>query len=303
MKVTLTQRLIYGMARTAMFAANLVPEFLIYRCANMLGEVYYMLSKQRQAFALKILRNAFPNCASEREMHRMARRGTGNLMMIAIDMVRLSSWIRNGRLLERVDITAFQENLPPLPVVAITAHLGSWEPGGAALAHLAGEAHFVARKMKNPLLQRYILESRRQAGMIIHPRRGGIRHMARTLKNGGLAVQVGDQYQRLRGVQAPFFGEVISSERSAASLALRQACPVFIACCIRQGYAFRFKVYFQAIIQPKRSGNREHDVQRLVTRINEEIGQMAIRHHDQYLWIHNRYHIKLDSASPLSDTA
>ena len=127
--------------------------------------------------------------------------------------------------------------------------------------------------------------------------------MARALKNGGLAVQVGDQYQRLRGVEAPFFGEVTNSERSAASLALRQSCPVFIACCIRQGYGFRFKVYLQAIIQPVRSDNREEDVRRLVTQINEEIGQMAIRHHDQYLWIHNRYHIKSGSASPLSDTA
>ena len=300
MKVSLTQRLIYCMARAVMFAINLVPEFLIYRCANMVGEAYYLLSNSRQAYALKILRNAFPEGRSTREMHRMARRGTGNLMMVAIDMIRLPRWIHNGRLRQRVDATAFDEKLPKLPVVAITAHLGSWEPGGAVLAGIAGEAHFVARKFKNPLLQRYVLESRGQAGMIIHPRRGGIRHMARTLKNGGLAVQVGDQYQRLRGVEAPFFGEVVSSERSAASLALRQSCPVFIACCIRQGYAFRFKVYFQAIIHPKSSDNRELDLLRLVTQINEEIGQMAVRHHDQYLWIHNRYHIKLDSASALS---
>jgi len=248
-----------------MAAINLLPEFLVYRCANLVGETYYRLSKRRQAYALKILRNAFPQGRSESEMHRMARRGTGNLLMVAIDMMRIARWIHNGRLLDRVDVSGCAEKLPSPPVEVVTAHLGSWEPSGAALALIAGEMHVVARKFKNPLLQRYIARTRARSGLMIHPRRGAVRHLARALEGGGIAVQVSDQYIRRRGVQAPFLGEIVSSERSAASLALRYDCPVFIACCIRQGYAFRFKVYLQAIIHPVRSHNRKEDILRLVT--------------------------------------
>jgi len=289
--------------RTAMCVLNLLPEFLVYRGADWLGQTYYRLSRRRQAYALKILRNAFPEGRSLREMHRMARRGTGNLMMVAIDMMRFPRWTRPGRLQQRISMEGLKAKIPAPPLVVVTAHLGSWEPSAAVLTSFTGEAHILARKLDNPLLQRHVLRSRRQRGIILHPRRGGIRHLARALEDGGVAVQVGDQYQRHRGVRAPFFGEVTSCERSAATLALRASCPVLIASCIRQGHAFRFEIHIQAVIQPVHSGDRQEDVRRLVTRINEEIGAMAVRDPDQYLWIHNRYNIKLRRATPAVNRA
>ena len=235
-----------------------------------------------------MLRNAFPDGKSDEELLRLARMGTANLFKVAIDTMRLVPWVRKGRLQERYDFGEMVD-YPDPPWVGVTAHTGSWEVGAIATAMLRGEAHCIAREFKNPLINRFILSNREKAGLFVHPKRGGMRSMARALEDGKVGMQVADQRQRQRGVMVPFFGEVASTDRSAAVLALRKGYPIVVAGGQRVGPGFRFRGMLVEVIHVTPTGDREADIERVTAQVNRGLEKLILRHPEQYLWIHDRY--------------
>lgn len=307
MKVRLSHRLVYWLSRVAIGAAAALPEVLGYGFAAGLGRLYFRCSRRRRDCALRFLRAAFPE-RSERELLRIGRIATGNVFKVPIDMCKLTRLLaRGGHVREVVDLSALDGLLPRPPYLAVTAHLGSWEVAAVTMAQVAGEGHGVARVSKNPLLQRWILQNRRRGGLHIHPRRGGIKHLAAAVKRGAIGLQVVDQHQRMRGVIAPFFGRPASCERSAASLALRHGYPMVVGGAVRVGSGFRFKMVSAAPFVPQQTGDRQADLRATVMQVNQRLETQIRAHAEQYLWIHDRYRASVDAAvasgSATADTA
>lgn len=287
-RVTVRHRLVYAAARTVLFFVNLLPERLAYGLAGTAGSLFFLCSKHRQRCALRILRNAFPQGKTDRELLRLGRLGTANLFKVAIDTMRLVPWVREGRLGERYD-WGEMAGFPDPPFLGVTAHTGSWEVGAIAVALLRGESHCIAREFRNPLVQKFIRSNRERAGLFVHPKRGGMRSLARALAEGRVGMQVADQRQRQRGVMVPFFGELASTDRSAAVLALRKGYPICVAGGARVGPGFRFRGMLAATLHVKPTGNREADIERITAEVNRGLEKLILRHPEQYLWIHDRY--------------
>jgi len=288
-RVSLKHRVEYLLTRAAFGLTAAVPEGISYRIAGWLGSLFVTLSKKRRQFALRTLRNAFPEETNDRVLLRHARRGTGNLLRVALDLARTGRAVNRGTFAERIDVSPLRDlGLTP-PWIGVTGHLGSWECGGIGVAGLAKEVHATARLMKNPLAQRWLRENRARVGLIVHDRRGGIREIARALENGCVAMQVVDQNQRKRGVLAPFFGELASTERAAAALAVRKGYPFVVAAGIRQGVGFRFRIEVSEVLVPEITGDTTADVENLIRRMNRALERLILRFPDQYLWIHDRY--------------
>lgn len=297
MRVRLATRLVYLCARAAIALAGLLPERLAYLGAGALGQLYFAASPRRQRFALHFLRNAFPD-RPERELRRLGRISTGNLFKIGVDMAIATRLLARGRLQDRLTSDPVPDVLRTGPCLGVTSHLGSWEVAALHCAVLRGRAFVVVRLFRNPLLQRWIARSREQGGLILLPRRGGIRRLAREVLRGQLGLQAVDQNQRLRGVFVPFFGELASTERAAATLAMRRQIPVVAGACIRQGNRFRFHTHWATIPLPTRTGDLEADVRELVTRITAHNERLILRHPEQYLWIHDRYRTRPPAPAP-----
>ena len=285
--VRVRDRVVYALGRAALFAVNLLPERPAYEIVGAVGRLYFRCSKKRQRYALRFLGNAYPD-RSERELLDLGRVATGNIFKVSLDMVRVIPWLEKGRLEERLDFDELH-NLPEPPFLGLAAHLGSWEMAAFAAALLRGETHGIARAFRNPLLNRFIVDNRRRAGFIVHPKRGGIRSLVRALEAGCVGLQAVDQRQRLRGVMAPLFGEMASSERAAAVLALRKGYPMAVGGVVRVGPGFRFRGVLTEPFHVEPTGDFEADVTRVVTEVNRRLEQLILAHPEQYLWIHNRY--------------
>jgi len=282
---------VYAAARAAIGAAARVPQWLGYRAAALLGRVWFRLDGRRRRYALRYLAQAYPDMP-EGERLKLGGAATASLFKVPLDMARLTRLLaRGGDLSEVLDVRAVERELAAIepPFIGLTAHLGSWEVGAAGMSALVGSAHGIARITKNPLLNRWLLETRRRVGLHIYPRRGGFRDLARAMEQGEVGLQVVDQNQRLRGVFAPFFGKTASCERAAASLALRRGYPLFFAAAIRKGAGFRFEMITEAPFTPQRTGDKEADLLRTVTQINQRLERMIRRAPEQYIWIHDRY--------------
>ena len=152
-----------------------------------------------------------------------------------------------------------------------------------------GECHLIGRVPKNPLTAEFLRQYRERSGLIVHPRRGGIRPVARALARGKVALQVIDQNQRLRGVFVPFFGRIASTERGAATLAVRRGYPVLVGVACRLDGRYRFRIEVAAVLRAEPTGDLERDVAEMARRVNEALEELVRRHPEQYLWIHNRY--------------
>lgn len=290
-RVRLRDRIVYHVARIAIGAAARVPEWFGYRVADWLGRAWFRFDGRRRGYALKFLREAYPDL-DDRERLRIASAATGNLFMVPLDMARLTRWIGSGRpLAEIVDFGEVPARLAatPKPYLGLTAHLGSWEVAAVAVAQLSGGAHGIARVTRNPLLNDWILGNRRSGGLTIHPRRGGFRDLTKALESGSVGLQVVDQNQRLRGVFAPFFGRRASCERAAVSLALRHGYPIVVGAALRRGRRFRFDLVSTEVFVPERTGDKQQDLLRAVGKVNRQLEQLIRRAPEQYLWIHDRY--------------
>jgi KDO2-lipid IV(A) lauroyltransferase len=288
-RVRLRHRLVYWLGRSAIGVAAVLPQWLGYGAAAALGRLYFRCSRRRRDCARRFLGAAFPGLP-DREVLRLGRVATGNVCKVPIDMCRVSKLLARGQDLRSVvDGNGFERAMPAPPYLAVTAHLGSWEVAAVVMAQASGGAHAVVRTFRNPLLQRWILANRRRGGLFVHPRRGGIRHLAAALRGGAVGLQVVDQHQRLRGVMAPFFGRMASCERAAVSLALRAGYPVVVGAAVRVGSGFRFRMVWSAPFVPRRSGDREADLLAAVTEVNARLEQLIVAHKEQYLWIHDRY--------------
>lgn len=291
MKVTLEHRITYAAARVALWIVEHVPKPIAYGCAAALGRLFFRLARRRRRIALEFLRLAFPdpNQKSDKDLYRIGSIATGNLFKVPLDMIYSTRLIRDGTFLDHVDVSETRAHMPEGAFFGCTAHLGSWEVAAIHYAAMGRETHVVVQSFKNPLQQRYITETRRKAGLYLHPRRGGIRGLMKALARGCVGLQAVDQNQRKRGVFVPFFGKLASTERSAATIALRKGYPIMTGTCRRIGKGFRFKTYIDDLIYPKPTGDLEEDVSQLASLINERLEQHILAAPEQYLWIHNRY--------------
>lgn len=307
-RVRFVDRVVYLAARFAIGTAARVPQWLGYSLADWLGRLWFRLDGRRRGYALRFLRFAFPQL-SDRERLRIGSRATGNLFMVPLDMARLTRLLaRGGDVRSVLDDRDAGPKLATLtaPFLGLTAHLGNWEVAAIGVAQHAGGAHGIARIAKNPLLNRWILHNRERGGLTIHARRGGFRGMAAALARGGVGLQVVDQNQRLRGVFAPFFGELASCERAAASLALRHGYPIIVGAALRRGRGFRFDLVAAEPFVPERTGDKQQDLLRTVQRVNACIEELVRRAPEQYLWIHDRYRTRpvagsLVAGQPVAD--
>lgn len=300
MKARFVDHVVHVAARAAIGLAARVPEWLGYSCADALGRLFFALDRRRRGYALKFLRNAFPD-ATDAALRRLGARATGNLFKVPLDMARLTRLLaRGGAVGDVVDFTEASATLAAArpPFLALTGHLGNWEVGAVAIAQAVGRAHGIARVSRNPLLQRWILANRERGGLVIHPRRGGVRGLARALADGQVGLQAVDQNQRLRGVFVPFFGQLASCERAAVTLALRAGYPLVFGTALRVGRGFRFRFLLHGPVQLAVTGDRAADLRAGVLRVNQEIERLVRLAPDQYLWIHDRYRTQPAPGAP-----
>ncbi|MBI5851598.1 MAG: hypothetical protein HZB39_11330 [Planctomycetes bacterium] len=285
-------RIAYAAARAGLAVLAALPERIAYTGMAAVARAYLACARGRRRLGLANLELAFPEAdgvLDRSERLRIVREGTVSAFLTVLDLVYASRWLARGRLLERVDVTEWETRQPKPPFLGVSLHLGSWEVAALTAAFLEHEVHVIGRLPKNPLIARFLRARREAFGLIVHDRRGGVRPIARALHAGKVVVQAADQNQRLRGVFVPVFGRLASSERAAATLAVRRDLPLFVGCCVRVGKGFRFAMRMLEPFPAARTGVLHDDVVATVKRVTDGIERLVRERPDQYLWIHDRY--------------
>jgi KDO2-lipid IV(A) lauroyltransferase len=289
-EITLAHRAQYYGLRAAVAALGQLGLRRAGSVGARIGALGYRPLAVRRAVVERQVRAAFPGLA-EPEVLRIAHSSYENLGRTTIETAILPSCSREQvlELFEGVNGWEVVERARALGrgIFFVSGHLGNWELAGSYIAaRIPFEA--VARRMQNPLFDEYITQTRNRIGMTIIHDADAVRRVPRAAREEkGIGFLVDQGAVGLASSWVPFFGRFAKTPRGPAVFALRLGAPVVFAAAIRQPSG-RYMMHFEEVpVHP--TGDREADVDQIVTDYTATIERWIRRYPEQYFWHHRRW--------------
>ena len=234
---------------------------------------------------------AFPGLDPD-DVRRMARAAYEHLGRASIEAAILPSLGRNAVLdkFEGADDYHLVEEAMSKGrgLIFVTGHLGNWELAGAYVAARGIPLDAIARRMKNPLFDRYLTETRSQIGMHVVHDSEAVRRTPRSLREGRGVAFLSDQgVLGLASTFVPFFGRPAKTPRGPAVFALRLGVPVVFGVAVRQPSG-KYRLVFEPVAVED-TGDRDRDVDTIVARYTATLEKWVRRYPEQYFWHHRRW--------------
>ncbi len=193
--------------------------------------------------ARKNLRLAFPD-KTEQEIQELSRETFYSLGLALSELIHMHTvWEQRD---QRLEFSVAQESEEALggdrPIVFVTAHTQAWQFTNFLAARFSLRISIIYAPEPNPYLREFFFNLRNAFPTRLVSRDGGIRTLARELKNGhsiGLAVDT-----RLDGAEMiPLFGIEAPTNTTPARLALRNQCALIPVHVVRlPDYRYRICV-------------------------------------------------------------
>jgi KDO2-lipid IV(A) lauroyltransferase len=199
--------------------------------------------------AQKNLRLAFPD-KSELEIQQLSRETFHSLGLALSELIHMSTvWEQRD---QRLEFSVDQESQEILtgdrPIVFVTSHTQAWQFTNFVAAQFNLRGSIIYAPESNPYLREYFLKLRNAFPARLVSRDGGVRTLARELKNGysiGLATDT-----RLDGAEMiPLFGIEAPTNTTPARLALRNECALLPVHVVRLP-DYRYRIYVHKPILP-----------------------------------------------------
>jgi KDO2-lipid IV(A) lauroyltransferase len=261
------------------------------RIGEKIGALGYRPLGVRRAVVERQIRAAFPGLG-EAEVIRIARAAYEHLGRTSIETALLPAYSREQvlDLFERVEGWDVVERAMARGkgILFVTGHLGNWELGGSYLAARGIPLEAVARRMQNPLFDRYLTETRRSIGMTVIHDADAVRRVPRAMREQHAVAFLVDQGAAgLASTWVPFFGRYAKTPRGPAVFTLRLDAPLVFGCALRQPSG-RYAMHFEEV-QTEATGHREADVDRIVAAYTSTLERWVRFAPEQYFWHHRRW--------------
>ncbi len=256
-----------------------------------LGALAYRPLGIRRGVVERQVAAAFPELGRD-EVLRIARGAYAHLGRVSIEAALLPSLGPAGvlDLFEGVDGWEAVESAMAggRGLIFVTGHVGNWELGGAYAAARGIPLDVIARRMANPLFDRYLTTTRSRLGMVVVHDADAVRRTPRSLREGRAIAFVADQgVLGLASTYVPFFGRPAKTPRGPAVFALRLKVPVVFAAALRQPSGL-----YRFIVEPvkvEQTGDRERDTDAIVAAYTATLERWVRRAPEQYFWHHRRW--------------
>lgn len=290
------KKLRYGLEvlglRLALFLVPLLPRRAILGLAGALGSLGYVLAGHLRNVGLANLDIAFGDTLTAHEKRRILRQSFRTIALVSAD----SFWFTRHTEARVTKYVRFDEYPPDLferkAQICMTAHIGNWEVLGLAIAVRGCPLTIVADRLANPSADRILHEIRSRMGQTSVPRRGAVKELLRTLREGGKPALLLDQNTRpsAGGVFVDFFGLPVPVSTVAASLALRTGSDIVFGYCYPQPdrtYSARVEERLKPVLLPgETTKDAVHRVTQEITNITE---REVRRHPEHWQWIYKRW--------------
>jgi KDO2-lipid IV(A) lauroyltransferase len=219
-----------------------------------------------------------------REMWREIGRMSGEFPHMGkfLDKFRSGEIVFEGR--ERIEATLGKG------AVFIGGHFTNWEVTSLCLAQTDPTCHFTYRPANNPIIDKYIVETRAAFGLSLQAAKGkeGGMGLLRSLTKGRSVALMNDQKYN-KGLAVPFFGYDCMTADGPTRLALKFKVPLIPLSGRRvEGTRFHVRVHEPIPLDYDRPDD-DKTVYDGVKRINEFVEARIREAPAQWFWAHRRW--------------
>jgi Kdo2-lipid IVA lauroyltransferase/acyltransferase len=280
----------YAALRTGLGAAGWIPLNAASAIGARVGALGYWPLRVRRGVVESQLAAAFP-AWDRRTVRRVARKAYEHLGRTAVEAALLPT-LSHERVRALFDGEGDWHVLTDAlargrGVIVVTGHIGNWELAGAYIAARGVPVTGVVRRMANPLFDRYLNATRERAGLAVIAD-DPVRRVPRALRSGHVVALVADQgVKGMASTYVPFFDRLAKTPRGPGVFALRLGVPLVVGTAIRLPSG-----KYRALVEPVEvidTGDRERDVDAVVTRYTAVLERWVRQYPEQYFWHHRRW--------------
>jgi len=172
-------------------------------------------------------------------------------------------------------------------IIFVSAHLGNWELGGAALSSLITPVSSIYKEFSTSAFDPYLLQARTNHRMELAEKNGALKHIAKALKNGRSILLMIDQASNERsGVATTFFNHTTYHNSSAALLGAKFHAPI-VGVYITTDDEKNYTIHFEEPIEVSDSETKS-----IVDATQKQVDDLerVIRTHPKlWFWCHKRW--------------
>ncbi len=202
-------------------------------------------------------------------------------------LARFDPYLENSRV-EIIGGDYFEKLEDDRPALFFSGHIANWEISPLAGTKRGLTVHLVYRRANNPFFDRLVQKGREALGSELFPKGAeGSKDILRALKKGDHLAMLVDQKMN-DGISVPFLGQDAMTAPALAQLAYRYSCQVIPVQVERLGGA-NFRVTLHKPLELPDSGDKQKDIETLMTTVNDYLGDWIRQHPEQWLWVHNRW--------------
>lgn len=252
---------------------------------------------RRHKLILVNLRNAYPE-KSEAELEEIAVASWGHMGRLAVEYVfldRLFDFHPEQTKPGRIEVsgipifTDLRDN--PRPFIVFTAHTANFELLPVAGKAFGLEVMVLFRPPNNPYIAQKVFDFRAsRMGQLVPSHAGSSFALARRLEaGGGVGVLVDQKFRK--GLKTLFFGQPVQTNPLLAKLVRQFDVDVYPARCIRLPDN-RYRLEIEPRMAMPRDENGKLDLEAVAQALNDKVESWVREYPDQWLWYHDRWHIK-----------
>ncbi|MCD6539931.1 MAG: lysophospholipid acyltransferase family protein [Candidatus Omnitrophica bacterium] len=273
----------YFLYRIAKFLAIILPRKISYSLASFLAQLrFYFSPRDRKAVIYNIKRVV--GQSSEKDIRQISKKVFINFGKYLVDFFRFSK-LDEGFIKKYVKIrnlNYLDEALSQFSgAIALTAHLGNWELGGAIVGKLGYPLYVIALPHQNPKVNRFFDSQRNLCGVEVIPVGLALRKCFRILKNKKIIALLGDRDFGKDGLSLKFCTRLASIPQGAAVFSIKTKVPVIPAFFIRN-LDDTFSLIFEKPILPFDSQGRLRDKEKLLKEYVRIIEDYVRRYPEQW---------------------
>ena len=269
---------------------------------NASGKIWRLVAPydRRHRRALENLAIAFPDMGlAERE--KVARAMWENLGRVMAETMQIDRIIAEPDRIALTPLTAkvFERYRNKMgAAIGVTLHMGNWELAAWPMTVAGNNPAAVYRTVKNPYVDRYLRQLRRNlypGGLLGKGRIDGspeegqktARQIMDFVRQGGRLGLVCDLHDRT-GIPVPFFGRPARSVTIPAMIARRVGARIWLSRCLRLGNRSRFQIELKELKVP-RTANQADDVKWITAEMQKQFEAWIREAPEQWSWNNRRW--------------
>lgn len=280
-------RMQYWIVMILRFIVLLFPEKMRFKFAEFLGWVGYKVVKKRRLTALANLKLAFPE-KTEAEREAIALESYKIMLKAFACSLWFKQYLKDPNKIKAENMEIFQKAYAKEKgVIVALLHMGNMEASVKAAAGY--DVVTVAKRQRNPYIDNFITESRRQDMnlTVLKKNKSTSKELIRCLNNKNVFALFSDH--RDKGTMVEFFGEVTKAPTGAVSLALKFDVPLLLA------YNILHKdnsctVHIEEVELIK-SDSFKDDVHLNTQNLIHKMEDIIRKYPEQWMWFHDRWNI------------